>query len=74
MIGFNYNGKRYVRHEGKLYRLPYEKDLRFYGLHECKRWKDGFILGRSRKSKKQLEGMYREVEPFHFHVFEDEPF
>lgn len=59
--GFQYNNKTYVFHEKELYRLPYQEKKRAYGLHKCKRWRDGFILGKSRKSRKQVLAMIRNV-------------
>lgn len=75
MIGFSHSGKKYVWHKKKLYRLPFESNLRFYGLHECKPWKDGYIVGTQRKSLKQLRSMSVEDIDFVFpQETDDTPF
>lgn len=55
--GFFYKGKIYGWSEKKLYRLPQMIGERFYPKKECKPWKDGFLLGSDRKSKRQLQSM-----------------
>lgn len=60
--GFQYLGKTYIFKEGDLFRLPFESHLRFFGIHKCKKWKDGFILGDKRKSKAQILAMLSDIE------------
>jgi hypothetical protein len=73
--GFNYLGKTYIFKESDLFRLPFESHLRFYGIHKCKRWKDGFILGDKRKSKAQILAMLTDIETdFNFVEEKDCPF
>lgn len=73
--GFEYLEKKYVWHENELYRLPYTSKLRSYGLLKCAKWKDGCILGESRKSGSQLQAMTTEIESdFIFIKHKDCPF
>lgn len=60
--GFQYLKKIYIWHENDLYRLPFTSNLRNYGLLKCKKWKDGYILGESRKSLAQLQSMTTDIE------------
>lgn len=55
--GFYYSGKRYLYVNNKLYRLPFELNLKHYRQIKCATWKCGFILGDRKKSKKQIEKM-----------------
>jgi hypothetical protein len=55
--GLFHNGKIYGWKNKKLFRLPQMIGENFYGLLECKPWKDGFYLGADRKSKSQIEAM-----------------
>jgi hypothetical protein len=55
--GFIHDNKVYGWKDKQLFRLPQQIGLRFYGLKECKPWKDGFVLGSSRKSLSQLQSM-----------------
>lgn len=65
--GFNYNGKTYVIHNNKIYRLPYKVGVKHFGLLECKKWGDGYILGDVRKSGRQIKGMLKILKvDFHF--------
>ena len=73
--GFRYLGKTYIFKEADLFRLPFESNLRFYGIHKCKKWKDGFILGDKRKSKSQILSMLTDIETdFKFIEEKDCPF
>jgi hypothetical protein len=73
--GFMYLGKTYIFNGADLFRLPFESHLRFYGIHKCKRWKDGFILGDKRKSKAQILAMLTDIETdFNFVEEKDCPF
>ena len=60
--GFEYLGKKYIWHKKELYRLPFTASFRSYGLLKCKKWKDGYILGESRKSLSQLQAMTTDIE------------
>jgi hypothetical protein len=73
--GFHYLGKTYIFKGADLFRLPFESRLRFYGVHKCKKWKDGFILGDKRKSKAQILAMLTDIETdFNFVEEKDCPF
>ena len=62
MKGFEYQGKKYLWHKKELYRLPFERNLRFYQLKKVAKWSDrGYILGSSRKSFGQLKIMTVDV-------------
>ena len=73
--GFKYNNKTYIWKSKQLFRLPYFHEKRGYGLHKCKSWKNGFILGNQRKSLKQLQGITIDIEvDFQFQESKDTPF
>jgi hypothetical protein len=60
--GFHYMGKCYVWHKKELYRLPFESNLKFYGVKKCAKWNDGYYLGSHRKSLSQLQSMTVDVD------------
>jgi hypothetical protein len=65
--GFTYNNKPYGWNEGKLYRLPFCSNLRWYSLLECKpclinNRRKGFILGSQRKSLSQIKEMTKDID------------
>jgi len=59
--GFEFNGFLYGWKDKKLFRLPIQKEKRFYSLKEIKLIKvgnkNGYNVGRVKKSIKQLESM-----------------
>lgn len=55
--GLTFNGVIYGWKDKILYRLPQTMGKRFYPLKKCGTWEKGFIIGRKRKSLKQLKDM-----------------
>lgn len=55
--GFSFKDILFGWKNKKLYRLPQMIGERFYPLKKCGEWEDGFIVGRMRKSNKQLKDM-----------------
>ena len=65
--GFEYQGKRYIINENELFRMSFERNLRFYGVKKCAKWMVndvhvGYILGSSRKSHNQIFAMLEDVD------------
>ena len=74
--GFEYQGKQYLWRNKELYRLPFERNLRYYQLKKVAKWGNrGYVLGSNRKSFGQLKKMTADV-PWCFPVEEhfDTPF
>ena len=60
--GFYYMDKTYIWYKKELYRMPFQCELRFYGVKKCARWKDGYYLGTNKKSLSQLMSMTHKID------------
>lgn len=60
-VGFEYKGRMFGFKEKNLYRLPYENNLRFYGLKEIPFKKDHYRLCRDKVGINKIKHLIKPI-------------